>query len=314
MKISKLPTAMRNQLAQATQMQIDEASGLLFGTKNGFQTTVYVLDRYFQTLVSVSVSQAGQQPNDAMFEQFVKDQKTIANCSVSGYGVSFLISPGKTAKSSIQKIVDSLSIITQFLSEHQFENCCESCGTRDFPSEAYVLSGTPAWMCSTCFQQHARTISAQSTPSENIIGGLAGALLGSLLGVIVMVIFGQLGRFSAISGLILAVCSIKGYEMLGGTVSKKGIALSMLIVLGMTYVGNYLDWAVSAMSALEIDFFTAARAIPFLIEENAIDPANFYGSLALQYVFVLLGAVPTISKCLRNNRADEVTHKMGSQG
>lgn len=82
---------------------------------------------------------------------------------------------------------------------------------------------------------------AQPAPSENIIGGLVGALLGSVLGVIVMVIFGQLGRFSAISGLILAVCSIKGYEMLGGTVSKKGIALSMLIVLGMTYVGNYLD-------------------------------------------------------------------------
>ncbi len=33
MKISKLPTAMCNKLAQATQMRGDETSGLLFGTK-----------------------------------------------------------------------------------------------------------------------------------------------------------------------------------------------------------------------------------------------------------------------------------------
>ncbi len=68
------------------------------------------------------------------------------------------------------------------------------------------------------------------------------------------------------------------------------------------------------MSVLEIDFFTAVRAIPLLIEENAIDPANFYDNIVLQYVFVLLGAVLTISKCLRGNRASDVTHKLGLQG
>lgn len=312
MKISKLPKKLRDQLAQRIQLQVDAESGLLFGTKNGFHTTVYVLDRYFQTFITLSVSQNGQAPNTALLEQFVQAHKELSNCTVSGYTVSFLISSGATAKSSMEKIANSLAIITQFLSEQGFENCCENCGARDLPSEAYVLTGTPVWMCSACFQQRAQTIHAQPAASENIIAGLVGAFLGSLLGVLAMVIFGQMGRISAISGLILAVCAIKGYEMLGGTTSKKGLFLSMLIVLGMTYVGNYLDWAVSAMFALEIDFFSAVRAIPLLFEEGAIDPVAFYGNLALQYLFVLLGAVPTISTALRSKQEENITHKMAS--
>lgn len=312
MKITKAPKRMLEKLAQAAHMQIDTQTGLLFGQKDGFHITIYVLDRSFQTLVNLSVCQDGRSPDPALFQQFVQEHKELSNCSVSGYGVSFLIAPGATANSSTQKIVNTLPIITQFLAVQGFENCCESCGTRDFPAESYVLSGTPVWMCATCFQSHARSANAQPVKSENIIGGLAGALLGSLLGVIVMIIFGQLGYVSAISGLILAVCSIKGYELLGGVVSKKGIILSMLIVLVMTYLGNYLDWAVSAMPTLEIDFFTALHVIAPLIKEGFIDPAYFYGSLAMQYLFVLLGAVPTIRKALQNSQQTSITHKLSS--
>lgn len=44
-----------------------------------------------------------------------------------------------------------------------------------------------------------------------------GALLGSLVGVVSIIIFSQLGYVAALSGVIMAVCTLKGYEMLAET-------------------------------------------------------------------------------------------------
>lgn len=53
-------------------------------------------------------------------------------------------------------------------------------------------------------------------PRDNVIAGTVGAFLGSLIGVACIVLVNQLGYVSAICGAVMAVCSIKGYTMLGG--------------------------------------------------------------------------------------------------
>ena len=71
---------------------------------------------------------------------------------------------------------------------------------------------------------------------ENIVAGVVGAFLGSLIGVACVVIIGQLGYVASISGLIMAVCALKGYELLGGSLTKKGALISSLLILVMPVI------------------------------------------------------------------------------
>lgn len=56
---------------------------------------------------------------------------------------------------------------------------------------------------------------------ENAVGGIVGALPGSLVGVLCIILLSQMGYVAAVSGVVMAVGVLKGYELLGGKVSKK---------------------------------------------------------------------------------------------
>lgn len=43
-----------------------------------------------------------------------------------------------------------------------------------------------------------------------------------------------------------------------------------------------------------------------------IDAGSYWGNLALLYVFVLLGAVPTVMNAVRAKRAENLTFRLGS--
>ncbi len=139
----------------------------------------------------------------------------------------------------------------------------------------------------------------QTKKRENFVTGIVGAFLGSLIGVVFIVLIGQMGYIASISGVIMAVCALKGYELLGGRLSAKGIAAACVLIVVMTYMGNKLDWAVSAASAFEIGYLDAFRSIEYFLDEGVIDPVDYWFNLILLYLFTLLGAVPTIIGSLR---------------
>lgn len=135
-----------------------------------------------------------------------------------------------------------------------------------------------------------------------MVAGVVGAFLGSLLGVVCIVVLGQLGYVASLSGLVMAVCALKGYELLGGRLSKKGAVLSSVLILVMTFAAYRLDWAISVAQALEVGVFDAFRSIGYLLEAEAIESAPYWGGLVMLYLFTLLGAVPTIVGGLRTGR------------
>ena len=57
----------------------------------------------------------------------------------------------------------------------------------------------------------------QAPVKENVFLGAVGALAGTLIGVICIVITGQLGYVSALCGVVMGVCALRGYQMLGKT-------------------------------------------------------------------------------------------------
>lgn len=141
------------------------------------------------------------------------------------------------------------------------------------------------------------------TKRENIVAGVVGAFLGTLLGVICTVVIGQLGYVASVSGLVMAVGALKGYELLGGTLSKKGAVISSALVLVMTYLAHRLTVAIEIATALGTDLsgtFACFQAVPGLLADGALDSRAYWGNLAMLYLFTLLGAVPTIIGGLRN--------------
>ena len=152
---------------------------------------------------------------------------------------------------------------------------------------------------------------AQEQKGENFVAGIVGALLGSLIGVATIVILGQLGYVAAISGIIMAVCALKGYEMLGGYLSKKGIIASVLIMIVMVYFGNRLDWAVwSAGYYEDLGVFEAFQILPDLFAEGYLPIEDFYTNLAMVYLFTAIGVIPTVIGILRGRKVKGESYKM----
>lgn len=135
---------------------------------------------------------------------------------------------------------------------------------------------------------------------ENLAAGVVGAFLGTLLGVVCTVVIGQLGYVASVSGLIMAVGALKGYELLGGRLSKKGAAISSLLILVMTWLAHRLTWAIALASAAGLGVFESFQAIPELLEAGLLEGPAYWGDLVMLYLFTLLGAVPTIIGGLRS--------------
>ena len=87
----------------------------------------------------------------------------------------------------------------------------------------------------------------RETSRDNVIAGTVGAFLGSLIGVACIVILSKLGYVAAVSGVVMAVCAIKGYALLGGKLTRKGAVISGLLILVMTYIATKLCFALAVM-------------------------------------------------------------------
>ncbi|USF28480.1 hypothetical protein N510_003442 [Firmicutes bacterium ASF500] len=140
----------------------------------------------------------------------------------------------------------------------------------------------------------------RENPRDNVIAGTVGAFLGSLIGVACIVIFNKLGYVSAVSGVVMAVCAIKGYALLGGKLTKRGAVISGLFILVMTYIATKLCFALAVMEAAteEVSFFLVYQSIGRFLEDSELRRI-FLGELALQYLFTLIGGIPTIISSLR---------------
>lgn len=136
---------------------------------------------------------------------------------------------------------------------------------------------------------------------ESLVAGLVGAFLGSLLGMACIIVVSQLGYVASLCGVVMAVCTLKGYELLGGALSRKGAAAAGIITVVMTYVAYQIDCAIQVAVAAEVDVFLAFRNMGMLLKEGYLDTGAYWGGLVLLYLFTLLGAAPLIITALRGD-------------
>lgn len=145
---------------------------------------------------------------------------------------------------------------------------------------------------------------------ENVVAGIVGAIVGAAIGGGSIILLSQLGIIAALSGVLLAVCTLKGYELLGGKLSTVGLVICLVLMLVTPYFADRLDWAIMAMNELDLSMGEAFQAIPQMLDEgyssgiyvHTIDSGDYYANLGMLYLFVVMGAVSTVTSAFKGRR------------
>ena len=116
---------------------------------------------------------------------------------------------------------------------------------------------------------------------------------------------------AAVAGSIMAGCTLKVYEMVGGKLSNRGIVISIVVMIVRTFVGDRIDWAILVSQQLEMPLPMAFQAVPVLLAEEIIEPTIYVVNLLLLYLFMAVGAVPTIRSSIRNRRFVNLVYRLG---
>lgn len=164
---------------------------------------------------------------------------------------------------------------------------CNNCGNP-------VVEGTT--VCAACGEALA------VKKKENVITGFVGALIGALIGGAIIILLSQLGYIASVSGLILAVCTLKGYELLGGNMSWKGVVICILLMLVTPYLADRIDWAIvicQEYADYGVTFAEGFALVPELLAEGAIEMGMYVKNLLMIYGFALLGAFATVKNRLK---------------
>ncbi len=132
---------------------------------------------------------------------------------------------------------------------------------------------------------------------ENVAAGVVGALFGAVIGAAVIILLSRLGFVASVSGLILAICTLKGYELLGGELSKKGIIICLILIIITPYMADRLDWAIlikESYAEYDLTLGDAFSVVPDFVKEGIIEKGTYLKSLLMIYAFAALGAFSTL--------------------
>lgn len=302
-------------LARALGFRFDPEGGALYGKCGIYDVLIYPQNSSYPYMLSVAVS--AQRPAGPLAKEdcknFKRENKPVASLTQNGTTIIMNLKNCPKLPKLQDNLTNALNALVSLLHTEGFQNCCQSCGANN--TIPCFVSGGYMHLCPDCYAkvQHNSTLaySQKQGKRESAIAGTVGALLGSLLGVLSIIIFSQLGYVSVFSGIIMAICTLKGYEMLGGKLTKKGIIICVLMMLVMTYFGDRLDWAIVIARELEVELTLAYQVLPDLLANEIIDMGTYAGNLVLQYLFVLIGAVPTIINTTKNSKVKDRIYRLG---
>ena len=130
---------------------------------------------------------------------------------------------------------------------------------------------------------------------ENVAMGIFGALIGGLIGGASIVLFGQMGMISALSGVILAFCTLKGYELLGKERSVLGTIICVVIMLAVPYFADRVNWALEIVDELGLAFGDAFKYVHEVVEAFSLEE-DYWKDLLFIYGFAALGAFTLVKQ------------------
>lgn len=140
---------------------------------------------------------------------------------------------------------------------------------------------------------------------ENMLLGMIGALVGALIGGGSIILLSQLGYIASLSGVLLAVCTLKGYELLAKGMSKRGVAVCAILMLVTPFLADWIDWAMllqQSWGEYGVTLLECVLVLPEILGEDGELMGEYLKNLGMLYLFVLLGSFYTMKNAFRKNK------------
>lgn len=291
-------------LATNLNLSYDEEAQIMYGLVSSYHLAVFPVQKNVYHLV-LSLSRHGVVPEYDDLKPLIKESRGIKSLTVTGHVVTCHLKSGLTKGKTLELIEQAIQDVCFYLAQNHFSDVCQITG--EATTTMYLVEESVTFLSDSGLAKLTSEMSEQRLQSENtkeqFIPGVVGSFLASLVGVIVIVVVGQLGYVSAISGIVMGLAVIKGYEWLGKKLTKKGIVAASIIMLVMTYFAYQLDFAISIARWAEVSILDGFTAIPYILESGDLDVTEYYMELAKLYLFTLVGFVPTLIGAIASAKA-----------
>ena len=226
--------------------------------------------------------------------EYAQSNPACTGGSASGQMLVAHIAIQKKRDATAQALLAFYNDATGWLTANGMTSSCESCGAGD--GAIYNLQGRLHVICPRCLEgMTAQAKADQAAAPGNLAAGIVGALLFSLVGVALWVLVNRLGYIAAICGLVLMVCTFKGYEFFGKKMDMTGIVVCILVALFMGLVSQYICIGMDIYDAFRYDFditiMDALRAVPSFMLDPELELMGAYApDLLMGYLFMAAGS------------------------
>lgn len=286
------------------------------GIYKGFRIIIDPRYQYYVVYIHATPSNdTGKALFEPFLEQHQKNMKYLTKAEVKEHYVKLKISnpkPRKTLPDVLNRIIDP--ILSQLLN-CKYRTGCINCGDTKKQLECYEIYGYHHYLCDTCiqeieasFQEKQQEIKSQK---GKVVTGLVGAILGALLGVIAWVVLYNYEFFAWLAGYIIVMCAFKGYKMFGKYLDKKGVIISLIVIVAMVFLANHLSWAWTFFDSVKIKGYSNMEY--FFVGKILKDygmTTNYFIDLATGYCFTLLLGLSTIIKTFKGSIGSYSIKKM----
>lgn len=303
-------------LAEALGMRYDKANRVMCGQRDGFGIIIFFPEKQFSTsLVNMAASSlqlhvhvAAVRPEaraltDSEKQELANKVKNMGFIRQDGHDITvpnlnstteFFMDPEACRK----MLAGKLDSLCSFLRDKGFRPCCSRCGQE---TETLPFRWDTAYLqlCPACeADMRSRLASQEQKPrrKENVLLGVLGMLPGFLLGMaaVAWALWAELSLELVLIGAAIASCTLKGYELLGGRLTRKAAVIGSVIALPMLYVANRFYWAVflcETRYGTWEDLYQYFEEVPMEVSSGRIGLQAYLESLVMLGFVLLLGAV-----------------------
>lgn len=290
----------------------------LAGNYRGFYITLEVAPNG-QYIAKINASSAND-PNNGQLNSFLTQQKEFLKqiIQIQTYAHTCVLSIRipNLAKNIPEVVNSAVCPVIDYLVNYNYISGCGECGNPNEPLNCYEINGGYHYLCNNCINSihaslHANQQNIQARKS-NLAAGLVGAFLGSLIGCAAWVLIYKLGYIAGIAGAITGICAMKGYEMLGGHLDKKGVIGSVIIMILMIFFANKIAWSWEAYDSLKIygwSFTEIFRNLGSILSDSDL-VGSYIGDLAVGYLLTALASYKNIMNAFRASGGSYTINKM----
>ncbi|MGN0657708.1 MAG: hypothetical protein ACI4KR_13050 [Ruminiclostridium sp.] len=216
-----------------------------------------------------------------------------------------LMNPNAVDKSNIPSAVDGPDAVAP------------STYTKPMPTAEHSATPPPGYAIAADDPRSESAPTAKATPytgqtssfmylpqDSNALSGILGAFVLAVLGVAVWVLIAQMGFLSYIGSLAIIGAVFGGYRLAGGSMDRKGIAISAVISVVMNVLGFGITLVIEVQKVIHdcfgysISFFDAIDWVAFSLTESGAS-VSLLIDMGVSMLFMIVGLVGIVTNLLK---------------